>query len=192
MPARLSVATVTCVSASDDLLARLEGDEQLAYRLYAHGDFTIDKRDPIEELALTNGLPLTPVAGDDTGGTYFLCGGQSDPERPVLYADSEGGAILMAASLFEAVELIVNFPYWRDLPFGFDPGEMEETYREDREDFDAVRAELIAVLGLSPLTLDEALARLRAAVARYEPGFVPICVNLEGGSYHHAFYHRQF
>jgi hypothetical protein len=183
---------VLCVTASDDLLGRLEGDEELACLLYSHGDFAIGKRDPVEDLALANGLPVSPIAGDDSGGTYFLCGGQHDPERPVLYADSEGSAVLMAANLVEAVELIVHFPYWHDLPFGFDPDQLEADYRDDHENFDAVRAELIAVLGLSPLTLDEALARLRAAVARYEPGFVPTCVTHDGGPYDHAFCHRQF
>lgn len=188
----MPVATVTSVTASDDLLRRLESDEELASLLMLHCDFDIRKRDPVEELALANGLPLTPIAGHGAGGTYFLCGGQGEPERPVLFADSEGGAVLMAASLVEAVELIVQFPYWHDLPHGHDPGELEAEYRDDDEDFDAVRAEAIAVLGLSPLTLEEALTRLRAAVARYEPGFVPTCVTHDGGPYHHYFYHRKF
>jgi hypothetical protein len=180
------------VAVSDDLLRQLESGEEVANLLMLHGDFDITRRDPVEELVLANGLLLTPIAGDSAGGTYFLCGGQGEPERPVLYAGSEGSAVLMAASLAEAVELIVHFPYWHDLPFGFDADELEAEYRDDREDFDAVRAELIAVLGLSPLTLDDALRRLRAAVARYEPAFVPTCVTHDGGPYQHAFHHRQF
>jgi hypothetical protein len=189
---RMPVATVTSVTASDDLLRRLESDEELARLLMLHGDFDISRRDPVEELALANGLLLTPIAGDGAGGTYFLCGEQSEPERPVLFADSEGGAVLMAASLVEAVELIVQFPYWRDLPYRRDPGELEAEYRDDDEDFDAARAETIAALGLSPLTPEEALTRLRAAVARYEPGFVPACVTHDGGPYRHYFDHRKF
>ena len=187
-----AVATVTSVTASDDLLRRLESDEELARLLMLRGDFDISRRDPVEELALANGLLLTPIAGDGAGGTYFLCGEQGEPERPVLFADSEGGAVLMAASLVEAVELIVQFPYWRDLPYGRDPGELEAWYRDDEEDFEASRAEAIAALGLSPLTLEDALARLRAAVARYEPGFVPACVTHDGGPYRHYFDHREF
>ena len=188
----LSVATVISVTAPNDLLRRLEGDEELASLLMVHGDFDIKRRNPVEELALANGLPLTPIAGDGAGGTYFLCGEQGEPERPVLFADSEGRAVLMAASLVEAVELTVHFPYWHDLPRGHDPGALEAEYRADRDDFDAVRAELIDLLGLSPLTLEEALARLRAAVARYEPGFVPTCVTHNGGPYDHYFDHRKF
>jgi hypothetical protein len=180
------------VTASDDLLRRLESDEELANLLMLHGDFDIKRCNPVEELALANGLPLTPIAGDGAGGTYFLCGGQGELERPVMFADSEGGAVLMAASLVEVVELIVHFPYWRDLPYGYDPGELEAEYRDARDDFDAVRAEMIAVLGLSPLTLEKALARLRAAVARYEPGFVPTCVTHDGGPYRHYFDHCKF
>lgn len=48
--------------------------------------------------------------------------------------------------------------------------------RDDDQDFDAARAETIAALDPSPLTLEEALTRLRAAVARCEPGFGPTCV----------------
>lgn len=180
------------MTASDDLLRRLESDEELAGLLMLHGDFDVRKRDPVEELALANGMLLTPVAGDGAGGTYFLCGEPDGPERPVLFADSEGGAVLMAASLVEAVDLIVHFPYWQDLPFGHDPGELEAAYRDDIENFDAVRAETIAALGFGTLALEDALARLRAAVARYEPGFVPACITHDGGPYHHAFYHRSF
>lgn len=180
------------VTVSDDLLRRLEGDEELAVLLTMHGDFDVRLRNPVEELALANGLPLAPVAGDGAGGTWFLCGEEGGPERPVLFADSEGGAVLMAANLVEAVELIVHFPYWLELPFGHDPGELEAAYRDDDSDFDAVRARTVSALGLGPLTLEQALARLRAAVARYEPGFVPTCVTHDGGPYHHAFYHRVF
>lgn len=180
------------MNASDDLLQRLEGDEELANLLMLHGDFDIKRRDPAEELALANGLLLTPVAGDSAGGTYFLCGGQGEAERPVLFADSEGRAVLVAASLVDAVELIVQFPYWHDLPYGHDPSELEAEYRDGKEDFDVVRAGAIAALGLSPLTLEEALTRLRAAVARYEPGFVPTCVTHDGGPYCHYFGHRKF
>ncbi|MBO0802231.1 MAG: hypothetical protein J2P25_04035 [Nocardiopsaceae bacterium] len=178
--------------ASDDLLQRLESDRALADLLTLHGDFDIAARDPVEELALANGLRLTPIAGDGAGGTYFLCGEPGGPERPVLYTDSEGTAVLMAANLTEALELIVHFPYWRDIPFGHDPGELEAEYRDDDENFDSNRAGIVAALGLGPLALDEALARLRAAVARYEPGFVPTCVTHDGGPYEHAFYHREF
>jgi hypothetical protein len=189
---RMPVATVTSVTASDDLLRRLESDEELAGLPMLLRDFDVKRRDPVEELGLANGLPLTPVAGDGAGGTYFLCGEQGEPDRPVLFADSEGRAVLMAASLVEAVELIVQFPYWHDLPYGRDPGELEAEYRDDDGDFDAARAETIAVLGLSPLTLEQALTRLRAAVARYEPGFVPACVTHDGGPYRHYFDHRKF
>ena len=180
------------MTASRDLLRRIESDERVAGLLMLHGDFDISRRDPAEELALANGLPLTPVAGDAAGGTYFLCGGPDEPEPPVLFTDSEGGAVLMAASLAEAVELIVQFPYWQDLPYGHDPAKLEAEYRHDDQDLDASRAELIAALRLRPLTLEEALTRLRAAVARYEPGFVPACVTHDAGPYRHYFDHREF
>lgn len=75
--------------ADDELLLRIETDRELADLLMQWCDFDTDRRDPVEELRLPTGLPLTPIAGDAGGGTYFLCGEPTEP-RPVLYADSEG------------------------------------------------------------------------------------------------------
>lgn len=59
---------------------------------------------------LASGAPLEPIAGDDTGGTYFVCGGGA-----VLYADREGRAGVIGDSPDEALELLVGLPCWHDL-----------------------------------------------------------------------------
>ncbi|WP_245173597.1 hypothetical protein [Streptomyces aureus] len=58
-------------------------------------------------------VPLCPKAGfvgDGAGGTFFFCG-EGGEERPILYADSEGGAALVAIGL---AELLLVVPWWRD------------------------------------------------------------------------------
>ena len=79
------------MTASDDLLRRLERDEELASLPLLHRDFDIKRRDPVEELALANGLSLTPVAGGGAGGTYFLCGARYEPGFVPACVTHDGG-----------------------------------------------------------------------------------------------------
>jgi hypothetical protein len=164
------------MTASDDLLARIEADRGIADLLAWPADFDIDRRDPVEELRLPTGVPLCPIAGSGTGGTYFLCGGEA-----VLYADSEGSAALIGADLAEAVEMLVVCPYWRDLGGSWPVEELEQEYREDLPDYDERRDRLISALGLTPPPVAEIVARLRATAARTEPEFVPTAVEREDG-----------
>ena len=166
------------MTASDDLLARIEADRGIADLLAWPADFDIDRRDPVEELRLPTGVPLRPIAGSGTGGTYFLCGGEA-----VLYADSEGSAALIGADLAEAVEMLVVCPYWRDLGGSWSVEELEREYRDDLDlpDFDERRDRLISALGLTPPPAAEIVARLRATVARTEPEFVATAVELDEG-----------
>lgn len=53
------------------------------------------------------------IAGDFTGGTFFLCGERSSI-RPVLYASSEGQAGLIGHSLAETLEVMIGLPSWWD------------------------------------------------------------------------------
>ncbi|MFF6789736.1 hypothetical protein ACFY9C_11715 [Streptomyces filamentosus] len=91
------------MTASDDLLRRIEQEPSLATALAWPGDFDVERRDPIEKLALPTGIPLHPIAGCGAGGTYYLYGEAGAEERPVLYADSEGQATLIGADLVEAI-----------------------------------------------------------------------------------------
>ncbi|MCO6007337.1 hypothetical protein NE236_20360 [Actinoallomurus purpureus] len=151
------------------------------------GDFDIERRDPVEELRLPSGLPLTPIAGDGSGGTYFLCGEPAGP-RPILYADSEGGATLFASDLVEAVTLIAAFPYWRDMGRGHSVQELEQELTDDHPDFPDARTGLLALLDVVPPTAEEALGRLRSCAARTVPDFLPVARHQEGDSFYEASY----
>ncbi|WP_217141241.1 hypothetical protein [Streptomyces sp. AC627_RSS907] len=161
------------MTASDDLLRRIEQEPSLANALAWPGDFDVERRDPIEELALPTRIPLHPIAGCGAGGTYYLCGEAGAEERPVLYADSEGQATLIGADLVEAITLIVVLPFWRDLAKGFTINELGADLRADRSDFDTERDRLLQALGLTPASEEEAASRLLAAAARTTPNYMP-------------------
>lgn len=175
------------MTADDDLLRRIETEPELAGLLAWLGDVDIERRDPVEELRIPSGSPLTPVAGDGSGGTYFLCGDPGGP-RPVLYADSEGGATLLAAGLVEAVTLVAAYPYWRDLAHGHTVQELDEQITADSPGFPKARAKLLALLDVVPPTAEDALARLRSSAARTVPDFLPIARHEEGDSSYEATY----
>ncbi|MFJ8649931.1 hypothetical protein ACIRNI_27895 [Streptomyces sp. NPDC093546] len=163
------------MTASDDLLRRIEQEPSLATALAWPGDFDVERRDPLEELALPTRIPLHPIAGCGAGGTYYLCGKAGAVERPVLYADSEGQATLIGADLVEAITLIVVLPFWRDLAKGFTISELGADLRADRPDFNTERDRLLQALGLAPVSEEEAASRLLAVAARTMPNYVP-CV----------------
>ncbi|WP_181802343.1 hypothetical protein [Streptomyces shenzhenensis] len=161
------------MTAPDDLLLRIEQDPSLAAALAWPGDFDVERRDPIEDVALPTGIPLHPIAGCGAGGTYFLCGEAGAEERPVLYADSEGQATLIGADLVEAITLVAVLPFWRDLAKGLAISELGSDLRADHPDFDAERDRLLHALGLASISEEEAAARLLAVAARTAPDYVP-------------------
>ncbi|WP_121749008.1 hypothetical protein [Streptomyces sp. E2N166] len=160
------------MTASDDLLRRIEQEPSLATALAWPGDFDVERRDPIEQLALPTRIPLHPIAGCGAGGTYYLCGEETE-ERPVLYAESEGQATLIGADLVEAITLIAVLPFWRDLAKGFAISELGSDLRADHPGFDAERDRPLHALGLASLTEEEAAARLLAVAARTAPDYIP-------------------
>ncbi|WP_031486885.1 hypothetical protein [Streptomyces bicolor] len=130
----------------------------------------------VEEVRLASGGPLETVAGDDTGGTYFVCADGS-----MLYADSEGGAGIIGSSVDEALEIMIGLPGWHDYTrLSPDAGEerilacVAETEEEMREyhGIDEERAELRAALGFPDRTAVELVGMLHAALLRTEPDFV--------------------
>lgn len=164
------------MNASDALLDRIRADRVLSGYLEWPGDFDISRLDPVDELRLPDGSPLEPVAGCGGGGTYFLCGEPGTEPRPVLYADSEGRAALIGADLVEAVSLIASLPYWQDLAEGTELEEMRAVVAEDLPVFAELHRGLLTTLGIEPLPPDTALRRLRAAVERTVPDFLPVTV----------------
>lgn len=173
---------------TDHALRLLRQDRRLAQLAAFPFDFDLDGavHGHVEEVRLASGEQLEPVAGDDTGGTYFVCADGS-----VLYADSEGAAGIIGSSVDEALELVVGLPGWRDCT-SLVPGDGEEkilasvaeTEDEIREHYgiDEERAELRAALGFPKRSPAELVGRLHAALLRTEPGFVLLNVD-EGCAY---------
>ncbi|MEV3993657.1 hypothetical protein AB0J57_32685 [Streptomyces sp. NPDC049837] len=161
---------------TDPLLELLRTQPRLAQLAAYPFEFDIDRVQHCEDVRLASGASLEPIAGDDSGGTYFVCDG-----GPVLYASSEGDAGLIGADVREALEVLIGLP---ECPGGVGPEDDEERIlaavaeaeEELREAYgptlDADRAELLAGLGLPERSPVELLARLHAAGSRTEPDFV--------------------
>lgn len=88
-------------------------DPGLAELLWEVCEFDLTRDDHGEAVQLSSGQALEGIAGDFTGGTFFLCG-EHRSARPVLYASSEGQAGLIGHSLAEALEAMIGLPSWQD------------------------------------------------------------------------------
>ncbi|MEU2079844.1 hypothetical protein [Streptomyces sp. NPDC013489] len=99
---------------SNDLLRQIDADRGLATLLADSFEFNVRRKMADESPWLSSGLPLEGIAGDFTGGMFYLCG-NVESSRPVVYASSEGDAGIIAADLREALALIIGLPYWRDV-----------------------------------------------------------------------------
>jgi hypothetical protein len=165
------------------MIDRLRGNARASDLLADVFDFDIARDEHGEAVRLASGVELRPVAGDASGGTFFVCDG------PVLYASSEGSAGVLAADLTAMVELVVGVPVWHDVVSDVDdPAAMraafESAYEELREfepEIDERRAEVVAALGLGEVSVDELLARLRTSLTDLSPNYV--LLNEEGDEY---------
>ncbi|MEW2139510.1 hypothetical protein AB0892_23490 [Streptomyces sp. NPDC005409] len=161
----------------ESLIAAVREQEEAARFVAWPGDFDLDRGDHVEEVHLASGAGLEAFAGDGAGGTYFFCGDGGE-ERPILYADSEGGAALVATGLPELVRLLLVVPWWRDCQAFTDEEsrELEAEYLEDMPDLATRRDRAAAALDLgfglpSPA---EVLARLREVATGLGEDFVLI------------------
>lgn len=130
--------------------------------LLAYFEFDVSRAKTREGASISCGDALEPVAGDFSGGQFYLCG-DARSERPVLYASSEGQAGLIADGLREAVELVVGLPHWHDCLTFADFERRSAPVSRQRE-----AAELLA---LDLPSQEELSARLRAVVLRPAPGY---------------------
>ncbi|WP_034090619.1 hypothetical protein [Streptacidiphilus albus] len=139
-------------------------DDAAAYLAWP-GDFDLDRGDHGEEVHLASGAALEGFAGHGAGGTYFFCGAGGE-ERPILFADSEGRAALVAVGLPEFLRLLLVVPWWQDCRTftAEESRELAAEYLEDMPDLWARRDRVAAALGLSLPAEADALARLREAV----------------------------
>ncbi|GHG11812.1 hypothetical protein [Streptomyces zaomyceticus] len=159
----------------ESLIAAVREHEEAARFLAWPGDFDLDRGDHVEQVHLASGTRLEGFAGDGAGGTFFFCG-EGGEERPILYADSEGGAALVAIGLAELVRLLLVVPWWRDCQAFTDEEsrELEAEYLEDMPDLAARRDRAAAALGLDLPGQAEVLARLREVATRLGEDFVLI------------------
>ncbi|MER7843643.1 hypothetical protein ABTZ03_06800 [Kitasatospora sp. NPDC096077] len=168
-------------------LERLRATPATVDYLLWPGDFSLDAYSHVEDVVLASGEALEEVAKCGAGGTFFLCGDGGD-ERPVLYADSEGGAALMAVGLEEAVGLLLALPWWRDCRrlTEEESAAAAEDYLADEPDLLADRDAAAAAIGLEVPTVAEALGRLREAVFGLGPSYVLLNA-AEGNAYEPLF-----
>ncbi|WOX21446.1 hypothetical protein [Streptomyces solicathayae] len=158
---------------TDSLLSVLRERPRLAELAAFPFNFDLARADHGEEVVLVSGASLEPIAGDDTGGTYFLCDGTA-----VLYASSEGEAGLLGESVTDALEILIGLPGWWDVLHP-DADAREAVQLPYAPELDTMRAELRAGLGLPERSPEELLARLHGTLLRTEPGYV--LLNAEEG-----------
>ncbi|KAB1982840.1 hypothetical protein [Streptomyces triticiradicis] len=169
------------MASDEEILDSIRRDPALAELLWKICEFDLSRGDHGEPVRLSSGVALEGVAGDFTGGTFFLCGDHGTA-RPVLYASSEGQAGLIGQSLAEALEIMIGLPSWHDC-LGFSGSGDLEVMRttaahlgrdelSDKPGMGADRVRLAAALNLKPEAVPVLLARLHAAVSATEPDFV--------------------
>jgi hypothetical protein len=166
------------------MLDRLRKNPRVAALLADVFDFDIARLDPVEPVRLASDGELRVVAGDASGGTFFVCDG-----GPVLYAGSEGSAGIVATGLDAVVRLVVGVPTWHDVvPDAPDVQAMrasfESSYAEMQEyepRIDELRSEVIAELELGQVDVEELLASLSRCLTELSPGYV--LLNENGDEY---------
>lgn len=159
----------------ESLIAAVREQDEAARFLAWPGQFDLDRWDHVEEVELVSGAALEGFAGDGAGGTYFFCGDGGE-ERPILYADSEGGADLVAIGLPELLRLLLVAPWWRDCRTFTDEESrgLAAEYLEDMPDLVPRRDRAAAALGLDLPAQADALARLREVAVRMRKNYVLI------------------
>lgn len=178
---RVQFSIVRGVTSDGDILNSIRRDHGLAELMWQVCEFDLSRGDPGEPVRLSSGLALEGVAGDFTGGTFFLCGDRLTA-RPVLYASSEGQAGLIGQSLAEALEAMTGLPSWWDCLTFSGAGDLsvmritaDHLGRDElrgKPEIDIQRARLATALNLNLESVPVLLARLHAAVSATEPDFV--------------------
>ena len=162
------------------LIDAIHRDTEVAAFLAGPCDFDLDWSGHTEPVHLASGMKLEGFARDASGGTYYFCGDGGE-ERPVLYADSEGGAALLAVGLPELLQLLLVAPWWCDHA-SFTAEALKAEYLADMPDLDADRDHVAERLGLDLPSEDAALARLREVALGIGKDFTLIFTP-EGTSY---------
>lgn len=154
------------------LIDTIRHHEEVSAFLAGPCDFDLGWSGHVEPVHLASGMALEGLARDGAGGTYFFCGAGGE-ERPVLYADSEGGAALLAMGLRELLQLVLVAPWWRDST-AFTAEQLKAEYLTDMPDLEADRDHVAELLGLELPPEEAVLARLREVALSIGKGFVLI------------------
>lgn len=177
-----ALAIVGAMASSDHLLDLIQSRPDIYGLLRASFEFDIERKAYGAGLGLASGAPLEPIAGDVTGGAYFLCTEQGG-RRPVVFASSEGEGGLIADDLAGALEIIVGLR-WRDC-LGFSGGgdvevmlasaqHLERYLAQDSPEIAQARARVTAALSLRVLPVPDLVIRLQEAASRTEPHYVVV------------------
>lgn len=131
---------------------------------------------------LQDGVDCELIATDASGGEFALCDARSLPERPLLYASSEGQAGIIARSLERGLSVIIDLPFWEDCLKFSGRGQLAEMRRVvPLAEADLVaqsphialsRHTLRALFGLSPFP--DSVEELHSAVVELSPHY-PVC-----------------
>jgi len=143
---------------ADTLLGKISASVRLSELMAWPLDFNVTSKINDGWFQLMPDGGQQAIAQDGTGGIFALRGPGSGENRPVLFVSSEGQAGLIAATLADALQLIVALPYWRSCLKFSGGGRLEEMQRavpylereirEDEPDIDELRGELFDGLGL--------------------------------------------
>nr|WSX78657.1 hypothetical protein OH826_35325 [Streptomyces sp. NBC_00899] len=181
------------MTRDEAILDSIRRDSGLAEVLWRVCEFDLSRSDPGEPIRLSSGIALEGIAGDYTGGTFFLCG-EGGKDRPVLYASSEGQAGLIGSSLAAALEVTVGLPSWWDCLKFSGSGDLtvmlttadhlryDELANEPETDAD--RVTVSHALGLELGAIPSLLARLHTAASATAPDFV---LTSDAGEYESLF-----
>jgi hypothetical protein len=164
-----------------DLLRRIREDTELSMFLAVFPEFDVNRRHHGDDQRLASGEDLEVIAGDGTGGAFYLSGERASP-RPVIYASSEGDAGVLARSLPEALELMIGFPYWRDCLGYSNDGDLDTMQAaavllqrdllDNHPDADAEQSRAAELIGLERKPVPVLVQQLRSAVLSVLPEFV--------------------
>lgn len=169
------------MTETSDLLRRIRENTDLSMFLAVFPEFDVNRCHRDDAPWLASGASLEVIAGDGTGGTFFLTGERAS-NRPVLYASSEGEAGIIARNLSEALELMVGFPYWRDCLGYSNNGDIETMQAaavllhgdllRNHPDADLEQTRAAALAGIERKPVPVLVRQLHAAVSSAGPDFV--------------------
>ncbi|MEU6324888.1 hypothetical protein [Streptomyces sp. NPDC047009] len=168
------------MASSDQLLHLIQNTPDVQELLRASFGFDIERKQCGDGLRLASGAPLEAIAGDFSGGAYFLCT-EEGGRRPVVFANSEGEGGLIADDLAGALEVIIGLE-WQDCLRFSGSGDvkvmqataqhLERHLAKDNPEIAEKRERVAAALALSVLPVTDLVIRLQRAAAKTEPGFV--------------------